>query len=85
MKGGHYREVSAILGGVDTLEAKNSVEWSGTVGRHRNMGVSGVNTRLADRPEGKRLFDMLRTGDVLVVRWVDRPSEIKSTRRSSNR
>jgi putative DNA-invertase from lambdoid prophage Rac len=35
-------------------------------------GVSGVNTRLADRPEGKRLFDMLRTGDVLVVRWVDR-------------
>jgi len=35
-------------------------------------GVSGVTTRLADRPEGKRLFDILRTGDVLVVRWVDR-------------
>lgn len=35
-------------------------------------GVSGVTTRLADRAEGKRLFDMLRTGDVLVVRWVDR-------------
>lgn len=35
-------------------------------------GVSGVSTRLADRPEGKRLFDMLRHGDVLVVRWVDR-------------
>jgi putative DNA-invertase from lambdoid prophage Rac len=35
-------------------------------------GVSGVSTRLADRPEGKRLFDMLRRGDVLVVRWVDR-------------
>lgn len=35
-------------------------------------GVSGVSTRLADRPEGKRLFDMLRAGDVLVVRWVDR-------------
>jgi putative DNA-invertase from lambdoid prophage Rac len=35
-------------------------------------GVSGVNTRLADRPEGRRLFDMLRRGDVLVVRWVDR-------------
>lgn len=35
-------------------------------------GVSGVTTRLTDRPEGKRLFDILRTGDVLVVRWVDR-------------
>src|SRR3954452_24090657 len=35
-------------------------------------GVSGVSTRLADRPQGKRLFDMLRRGDVLVVRWVDR-------------
>ncbi|ALV28032.1 recombinase family protein [Pannonibacter phragmitetus] len=35
-------------------------------------GVSGVSTRLADRPEGKRLYDKLRHGDVLVVRWVDR-------------
>lgn len=35
-------------------------------------GVSGVSTRLAERPEGKRLFDLLRSGDVLVVRWVDR-------------
>ncbi len=35
-------------------------------------GVSGVNTHLAERPEGKRLFDMLRNGDVLVVRWLDR-------------
>src|SRR4051794_30129636 len=35
-------------------------------------GVSGVSTRLAERPEGRRLFDMLRKGDVLVVRWVDR-------------
>jgi len=35
-------------------------------------GVSGVSTTLADRPEGRRLFDMLRAGDVLVVRWVDR-------------
>jgi DNA invertase Pin-like site-specific DNA recombinase len=35
-------------------------------------GVSGVHTRLAERPEGRRLFDKLRTGDVLVVRWVDR-------------
>jgi DNA invertase Pin-like site-specific DNA recombinase len=35
-------------------------------------GVSGVSTKLADRTEGKRLFDKLRRGDVLVVRWVDR-------------
>ena len=35
-------------------------------------GVSGLSTRLADRPEGKRLFDLLRAGDILVVRWVDR-------------
>ena len=35
-------------------------------------GVSGVSTTLRERPEGRRLFDMLRRGDVLVVRWVDR-------------
>jgi putative DNA-invertase from lambdoid prophage Rac len=35
-------------------------------------GVSGISTRLQDRPEGKRLYDMLRTGDTLVVRWIDR-------------
>lgn len=37
-----------------------------------DRGESGVSTRLVDRPEGRRLFDMLRAGDVLVVRWVDR-------------
>ncbi|CAM5766956.1 hypothetical protein LMIY3S_01998 [Labrys miyagiensis] len=35
-------------------------------------GVSGVSKRLQDRPEGRRLFDILRSGDTLVVRWVDR-------------
>jgi len=35
-------------------------------------GVSGVTTILVERPEGKRLFDKLRGGDTLVVRWVDR-------------
>jgi putative DNA-invertase from lambdoid prophage Rac len=35
-------------------------------------GVSGVHTRLDERPEGKRLRDKLRRGDTLVVRWVDR-------------
>jgi DNA invertase Pin-like site-specific DNA recombinase len=35
-------------------------------------GVSGLTTTLRERPEGKRLFDILRAGDTLVVRWVDR-------------
>lgn len=35
-------------------------------------GVSGVTVPLAERPQGKRLFDILRAGDTLVVRWVDR-------------
>lgn len=35
-------------------------------------GVSGVSTRLDERPQGRRLFDLLRSGDVLVVRWIDR-------------
>lgn len=35
-------------------------------------GVSGVTTKLAERPQGRRLFDMLRAGDTLLVRWVDR-------------
>jgi putative DNA-invertase from lambdoid prophage Rac len=35
-------------------------------------GVSGITTKLCDREQGKRLFDMLRAGDTLIVRWVDR-------------
>jgi putative DNA-invertase from lambdoid prophage Rac len=35
-------------------------------------GVSAVTTRLIDRQQGRRLFDILRAGDVLVCRWVDR-------------
>ena len=35
-------------------------------------GVSGVSTKLRERPQGRRLFDLLRCGDTLVVRWVDR-------------
>ncbi len=35
-------------------------------------GISGITTKLADRPQGRRLFDMLRENDVLVCRWVDR-------------
>lgn len=37
-----------------------------------DQGVSGVSVPMKERPEGKRLFDMLRKGDTLVVRWVDR-------------
>jgi DNA invertase Pin-like site-specific DNA recombinase len=35
-------------------------------------GVSGVSTTHDERQEGRRLADMLRSGDTLVVRWVDR-------------
>jgi len=35
-------------------------------------GVSGVGTRLHERENGRRLFDLLRDGDTLVVRWIDR-------------
>ena len=35
-------------------------------------GVSGVTTTLREREGGRRLFDLLRAGDTLVVRWVDR-------------
>jgi hypothetical protein len=31
-------------------------------------GVSGLSTRLTERPEGRRLHDKLRAGDTLVVR-----------------
>lgn len=37
-----------------------------------DKGQSGLSTKLRDRPEGKRLYDLLRPGDTLVVRWVDR-------------
>jgi len=35
-------------------------------------GVSGVSVPFAKRDQARRLFDILRPGDVLVVRWVDR-------------
>jgi DNA invertase Pin-like site-specific DNA recombinase len=37
-----------------------------------DQGTSGLSTTLRDRPEGRRLYDILRKGDTLVVRWVDR-------------
>ena len=35
-------------------------------------GVSGVRVPLRERLEGRRLFDLLRAGDTLLVRWLDR-------------
>jgi DNA invertase Pin-like site-specific DNA recombinase len=35
-------------------------------------GTSGISTTLRERPQGRRLFDILRAGDTLVVGWVDR-------------
>lgn len=37
-----------------------------------DAGESGIGTSIADRPQGRRLYDMLRAGDTLVVRWIDR-------------
>ena len=37
-----------------------------------DRGVSGVSVPLRERDQGRRLFDILRPGDTLVVRWVDR-------------
>jgi putative DNA-invertase from lambdoid prophage Rac len=35
-------------------------------------GISGVTTKLADRPGGRRLLDKVRSGDQVICRWVDR-------------
>jgi DNA invertase Pin-like site-specific DNA recombinase len=35
-------------------------------------GLSGLRVPLVERPQGRRLFDLLRPGDTLVVRWLDR-------------
>ena len=35
-------------------------------------GVSGITVPFAERPQARRLSDLLRAGDTLVVRWVDR-------------
>jgi Resolvase, N terminal domain len=45
-------------------------------------GISGVATRLRERPEGKRLFDVLREGDTLVVRWIDRDNSTAALMRA---
>lgn len=67
-----YARVSTLdqdLSHQETQARKAGFELNEVVADH---GVSGVSTRLSERPEGRRLFDKLRKGDVLVVRWVDR-------------
>jgi putative DNA-invertase from lambdoid prophage Rac len=54
---------------IQAREAGFAIEEEHVIADH---GVSGVSTRLAEREQGKRLFDLLRRGDTLVVRWVDR-------------
>jgi putative DNA-invertase from lambdoid prophage Rac len=39
---------------------------------YADKGSSGLSTTLREREEGKKLYERLRRGDVLVVRWVDR-------------
>lgn len=52
-------------------------------------GVSGVSTKLVERDQGRRLPDLLRMGDTLVVRWVDRLgrnyADVKTTIEDFNR
>ncbi|MBB3544110.1 recombinase family protein [Rhizobium sp. BK399] len=67
-----YARVSTseqTLGHQKTQAEKAGFSFDHVVADH---GVSGVSVLMKDRPEGKRLFDMLRAGDTLVVRWVDR-------------
>jgi putative DNA-invertase from lambdoid prophage Rac len=54
---------------IQAREAGFTIEDDHVIADH---GVSGVATRLCEREQGKRLFDLLRHGDTLVVRWVDR-------------
>jgi putative DNA-invertase from lambdoid prophage Rac len=58
-----------------TLEyQKAQAESAGFVIDHvvADHGVSVISTTLRERKEARRLFDILRAGDTLVVRWVDR-------------
>ena len=36
-----------------------------------------MSGKLRERPQGRRLFDLLRSGDTLVVRWVDRLGRLR--------
>lgn len=67
-----YARVSTSEQSIDHQQAQ--AEKAGFTFDHviADHGVSGVSVKMKERPEGRRLFDMLRSGDTLVVRWVDR-------------
>jgi putative DNA-invertase from lambdoid prophage Rac len=67
-----YARVSTVEQNLDHQETQ-AREAGFTIDRViADHGISGVTTLLKERPEGKRLFDLLRSGDTLVVRWIDR-------------
>jgi putative DNA-invertase from lambdoid prophage Rac len=67
-----YARVSTVEQTVEHQEAQARAAGFVIDDMVADNGVSGIHARLVERPEGKRLFDKLRRGDVLVVRWVDR-------------
>jgi DNA invertase Pin-like site-specific DNA recombinase len=67
-----YARVSALDQTIEHQETQARAAGSNIDYVIADNGVSGVQTKLAERPEGKRLFDILRASDVLVLRWVDR-------------
>jgi putative DNA-invertase from lambdoid prophage Rac len=62
----HGLRIEFELARFDLRQVEHLVDQTG------DEGVSGVSTKLAERPQGRRLFDLLREDDTLVVRWVDR-------------
>jgi hypothetical protein len=60
--------------------AEQTLEHQATLARNAGFEMTKLfpttaflaSVPLAERPQGKRLFDMLRAGDVLAVRWLDR-------------
>lgn len=52
-------------------------------------GVSDVSTMLPEREHGRRVFDIFRAGDTLVVRWLDQLGrnceDVRESRRFSDR
>ncbi len=67
-----YARVSTADQTIEHQEAQARVAGFAIDQTFADKGESGVATKLADRPEGRRLFDKLRDGDTLVVRWIDR-------------
>ena len=67
-----YARVSTIEQTIAHQEAHARAEGFSIDEVIADEGASGVRVPLRERPEGRRLFDLLRAGDVLVVRWVDR-------------